>query len=175
MSRKKKAVTIGAMENVPQGYRGIDWDGLTHARRALIGNAFTTPPDDLHRGTTWFAENGTDVPSAMLGLCEMDKRQDARKLVIAAAHAYARLGRLDGRLKPLCEGVDAAKEKGLRLEPEGLTRLAHALERFATAAKRLLGTSDKIRAVREEVWTLCFGPNLFESLDQERTLRQLRE
>jgi DNA-binding NtrC family response regulator len=161
------------MESMPAEYRDIDWDGLTHARRALIGNAFTTPPEDLQRGTNWFAKSGADVPRAMLGLCDVDKRADARKLVIAAAHAYARLGHVDARLALLGDAVDAAKERGLRLERNELARLVLGLQRFEVASRKLLGSSGAIREVRETIWTLCFSPNLFESLTKEPTLRRL--
>lgn len=161
------------MESMPAEYRDIDWDGLTHARRALIGNPFSTPTDDLARGEAWFRKNHIFVQRAMLGLCAVQRTGDARKLVLAAAHADARAGSTTEHLKTLCEATDWAHAKGMRLERAELARVGLALWRFQLAIVRLLGTSEAMRAIRQELWTLCFGPHLYDSLDKERDLRRL--
>lgn len=162
----------GRMENVPAAYADIDWEGLTDARRALIGNPYATPLEDVDSATAWFFGHKEDVPRAMFALCEMKKPSDARKLALAAAHAYVRVGSLSLRVRPICAALNSLRDEHVRLEPEELTRLSSALERFHAVASGMVGTSSAMRQLLEEVWTLCFGPNLYESLRFEGPLRK---
>lgn len=161
------------MENVPAAYADIDWEGLTHARRALIGNPYTTPQEDLDAAIAWFFEHKDIIPRAMVGLCEMNRPSDARKLVIAAIHAFVRIGSLSMRLRILCEALGPLRPRGVRLAPDDLVRLASAVERFHKAAGKMLGVSPAMNRFREEAWTLCFGPNLYDTLSHQAALRKL--
>lgn len=159
------------MDNQP-ALRSIDWDGLTHARRALIGNPYATPVDDLCSGRIWFFENASVVPTAVLELCERMLTDDARKVALGFAHAAAQRDCVESLLPAVERAVAAAAPHGLRLVPADLRRLAKALERFEKAVARLIGTSAATRRLKEKLWTACFGPNLYETLDSETAIRK---
>lgn len=158
---------------MPAEYRDIAWDELTQARRALIGNPFSGSSEELAQAEAWFAANAIYVPRAMLGLCSIGRAHDARKLVLAALHAFARSGKLSEHLKFLRQGLELTRTNGVIFDAEDLVRLGSALARFQAASARLIGTSKAMRAIKQQLWTLCFGPHLFDSIEKEPALRRM--
>jgi DNA-binding NtrC family response regulator len=157
----------------PAPAQGVDWDALTSARRALIANPYALDDDQRRLAVEQLLGNRDHVPGAMKDLCARGLPRDARKLVLATAHAVAFAGiGMGSHLGHLERGVETCRPSGFRLEVRDLRRLAWALERFFVAEKRLLGTSKPMRRLREMLWTACFGADLHVTLERELAIRQ---
>src|SRR5579862_8695685 len=107
----------------------IDWDALTHARRALIQNPYQVDSSDLRQAETWFTTNISSTLAAVDELCGKSDGKSARKVVVAFLHALVRSGTLATHASALERNV-RTHASTLACDIGGVRTLSATLDRF---------------------------------------------
>ncbi len=133
---------------------------------AWRANPFTV--SDAERDAAEVAIRGWPMAEVAARLAGGGERVRAKKLTLALGH---RAACLYSEVERVRAAMPAAVFAHLPRRPEAYLRVVLAAGRCHGALSGMLGDSDAMRRLREQVWSACFGHSLRRALEMEQVIR----